>query len=259
MKRFILSVIVAGLMAQFAFADGHDDDLMYSCNPVVHKAVVSNLQTVRKMNRETWLKLRQDFKRAVYRAFTPTQRKNLWLGKFAELRQLPWSQEELAHIKKVEDFMNEHDEIYADKKLTDEEENVIDLFFANWSKEAESSLGWDRRIAISIAGTPCRTTDTKGSVELVKKGLVLKYKDEDVSVYGESAPTDIIDTTDYTGGTIAPEDTTSTDGVIECNCADEFLQDFCIPLSCDSKWIKCIIKEKACGWGWNKDCNGLCI
>ena len=220
MKRFIFSVIVAGLIAQFTFAcDRNDDDLMYSCNPVVHKAVVSNLQTVRKMNRETWLKLRQDFKRAVYRAFTPTQRKNLWLGKFAELRQLPWSQEELAHIKKVEDFMNEHDEIYADKKLTDEEENVIDLFFANWSKEAESSLGWDRKIAISIAGTPCRTTDTKGTVELVKKGLVLKYKGSDTPVAGES------DTTDESGETIVSEDSISMAEAIDCIFMDENLQD----------------------------------
>lgn len=219
MKKFIISIIVAGLIAQFAFADSHDDGLMYSCNPVVHKAVVSNLQTVRKMNRETWLKLRQDFKRAVYRAFTPTQRKNLWLGKFAELRQLPWSQEELAHIKKVEDFMNEHDEIFSDEKLTDEQQNVIDLFFANWSKEAERSLGWDRRIAISIAGTPCRTTDTKGTVELVTKGLILKYKESDMPVSGES------DTTDESGETIVPEDSTGMAEAIDCSLMDEDLQD----------------------------------
>ena len=119
----------------------------------------------------------------------------------------------------MEDFINEHDEICSDEKLTDEQQNVIDLFFANWSKEAESSLGWDRKIAISIAGTPCRTTDTKGTVELVKKGLVLKYKGSDTPVAGES------DTTDESGETIVSEDSISMAEAIDCIFMDENLQD----------------------------------
>lgn len=260
MRSFVIYVMLTVLSIQLLFAcDDKNDSLMFSCNPVVQKAVASNLSTVRKMKRTDWLKFRQDFKRALYRAFTPAQRKEIWIDKFKELKNLDWSKEELLHIKKVEDFMCTHEELFTDKKLTDEQQNAIDMFFLNWTKEGELNLGWDKTIAISIAGTPCRTTDTHGSVEIVNKGLVLKYKKGVMFMDNESDTIESVDTTDYIGGGVEPNDTTGLSEKWECECADKVLNDFCIPLSCDSKWIKCEIKDKGCGWAWQVECNGLCI
>ncbi len=246
MFALILSHVVLGCSV-------NEDRLQYSCDPAINKLVSTNLPIVWKMNRTVWLKLREDFKRAVYRAFTPLQRKELWIAKFAELQSLNWTEKERAHIAEAEQFFMQHNELYSNAKLSDEESNMIDLFFATWMKSAESELGWDKGIAISVAGTPNRIVDTKGTIEIVKRGLMLDYK-KGVVLYDN---VEVIDTADYTGGEL-PDDTTGLSSSTDCHCTDKVLSDFCFPLTCTSNWVKCNVTEKGCGWGWQQTCNGVC-
>lgn len=258
MRKTSLTVLIVSFFFQVLFGcSSKDDDLLYSCNPVINRSVAENLPIVWKMNRTVWLKLREDFKRAVYRAFTPAQRKSLWMGKFTELKTLNWTEKEKSHILKAEKFFMEHDKMYSNDKLSDKEANEIDLFFATWLKEAECQLGWDKSIAVSIAGTPNHTVDTKGTIEIIKKGLILDRKKKVISWNSDVDTSEIVDTTYYVGGEIIG-DSTGLGASIDCHCSDKVLNDFCFPLTCTSSWIKCNVSEKGCGWGWNQPCDGVC-
>lgn len=258
MKKVSLIVLVTSVFFQVLFGcSSNQDDLLYSCNPIINKSVSVNLPIVWKMNRAVWLKLREDYKRAVYRAFTPQQRKQLWIEKFNEVKGLNWTKGEMDHIIKAENFFKEHDELYSNDKLSDKESNDIDLFFAMWLKDAETQFGWDKKIAVSIAGTPNYTVDTKGTIEIITKGLILDSKRKRILNSSEIDTIESVDTTGYIGGEIL-DDTTGMAATVDCHCSDKVLNDFCFPLTCTSSWIKCNATEKGCGWGWQQSCDGVC-
>ena len=62
------------------------------------------------MSRSNWLEADAELSVPMYRAFKPEQRFNFWMEKFKEVKQLPWSDAELAHISDAEDFLKGHRE-----------------------------------------------------------------------------------------------------------------------------------------------------
>ena len=248
--RKLLTMIIMLLCYSTNLACQDIKEKVYCCDSAINKAVIDNLPNIRQMDRSQWLKLREDFKTPVYRAFTPEQKHELWKGKFVEVKQLPWTKAELEHINKAIKWVETHPFLWSDRKSTDEELNELDLFFTKWTIEAEEKLNWDKRVAIALFQTPDRVLDTKGTLEITKTGLILKP----ISKASIEDPGLEMDTTDIDFPCID-----NPDKAIKYHCTDQVFFDGCGTNTCDSHWIKCEIVEKGCGWMDGYDCNGLCI
>lgn len=75
-------------------------------------------------------------KKAAYGALKKEQRINFWNRKFDNVLTLNWSQEEQKHILKARNFVMEHQDYFSGKDLTDEQQNIVDLFCYEWSEIA---------------------------------------------------------------------------------------------------------------------------
>ena len=251
--RKLLAMIIMLLYYSTNLACQDIKEKVYCCDSAINKAIVDNLPNIRQMDRSQWLKLREDFKTPVYRAFTPEQKHELWEGKFVEVKQLPWTKAERKHINKAIKWVKTHPFLWSDRKSTDEELNEMELFFTKWTIEAEEKLNWDKRVAIALFQTPDRVLDTKGTLEITKTGLILKP----ISKASLEDPGLEVDTTDIE----TPSDTTDiteTEEELFCSCHEGSIVTLCFPLSCERSWMPCKVTEKGCGLWWNQECNGLC-
>ncbi|WP_297251054.1 bacteriocin fulvocin C-related protein [uncultured Prevotella sp.] len=221
-KIFLLSASSIALCAC-----NQDDERVYSCDKTINKWVSNHLAEIHQMDRNDWLKTNQSISRAVYSAFTPNQKLSFWKEKFIELKNIAWSEEELAHIKKVESFVLTNKDLFEDTKLTDDQLDVLDSFFYKWVKEAENNLGWDKAMCIAIAGSGNTVINRKGELRAL--------------------PTN-------SGGNVMSASTEAG-----CNCNTSVLSDFCGvagPGGCED--TNCDGSDFGCGWIWVQDCNGTC-
>lgn len=156
---FFLTFIISIL----SFSSCSEGEHTYSCNKSVDTWVKENLPTIQKMTRADWLHTDSAVNIAIYRAFTPQQKIKFWQDKLQEVKQLSWSKEELAHIKKVEDFINSHTE-YFEKRLSDEQLDNLDNFAYEWQEYAIKNLGWSKDICRAIIGTGNKVKNTQGEI-----------------------------------------------------------------------------------------------
>ena len=203
----------------FASCSSDDFDKTYSCNKTTDIWVKENLSLIRKMERKDWLKANASRSRAIYRAFTVDQKKNFWNDKFSEVEKLSWRPEELAHIKKAESFVKEHEYLFSGDKLTDEQLNEVDMFFYKWQQYAIEKLGWNKKQCIAIAGSGNKMKNKNGDIVALQSTSIKDQKD--------------------------------------CNCNTGMLSDFCgstgpcIETPCSSA-------DYGCGWVLVQSCNGEC-
>lgn len=82
------------------------DELMFSCDKGIDNWVKDNISDIQEMSRAEWNKLSYSEQIAVFRAFTPEKKFAFWAEKFEELKQLPWTPAELAHIERERGHCN---------------------------------------------------------------------------------------------------------------------------------------------------------
>lgn len=209
------------------YACSQDEERIYSCDKNINKWVNSHIAEIHNMNRNDWLKTNQSIGRAVYNAFTAEQKFSFWKEKFQELKKIPWKDGELLHIEKAEKFIFSHRDIFTDRKLTDDQLDVLESFFYSWMKEAEETLGWNKSMCIAIAGTGNMVLNREGDLQALP---------------------------DNSGGKMLSASTESN-----CNCNTGITSDFCGvagPGGCED--TNCDGSDFGCGWIWLQDCNGTC-
>lgn len=228
-RKFCLMELLSFGVAFFSLLScTQEDEHVYSCNKYVNEFVKKNLDEIHQMTRKDWLKTDPTMGRAVYIAFTASQKYNFWEEKFAELKSLSWSEKEMKHIVLAENFLKTHKNLFNEGPLSSSEEDDLDLFFYKWVKDAETNLGWNKNICYSIVATGEKVADTKGNLivpPLGKSGVVKPYGVE---------PT--------------------------CNCHIE--SDFCglgnsLRLECGDD-PNCNPSDGGCGWFLAQSCNGKC-
>lgn len=221
--KFLLSMIGLSI-----FSCGNDERITYSCNPTENKWVHENLAEIRCMTRAQWNVLSENLKIPVYRAFPQQQKVNLWLGKLQEVLMLEgWSEDEREHINDVISFIVGHQDIFNDKGLTEEQENVVDLFCYRWTETAKERFGWDRSVIRSIIVSPNKVLDTKGTLA---KSLVVSTR----ASKAEGSNTD----------------------VDNCNCNTS--DNWCEHAFPDCEDVPCEGSYHGCGWFLVKQCDGIC-
>lgn len=129
------------------------DDNIYSCDDVINAWAQENILEIRSMSRAQWKKLPAEKKHAAYVAFTQQQKINFWKDKLTGLMTQDWSKEELDHIKLVYDFIIEHPSFFNNDGLTEEQENILELFFYKWSDIAKNKLGWNMKLIFAMVAS----------------------------------------------------------------------------------------------------------
>lgn len=163
MRKFILFGML-GFMTLITSCS-QSEEIFYSCDKTQDEWVKENLSEIRQMTRSEWLQVDMSLSHPIYRAFTPQQCINFWRDKFNETKKLPWTDEELAHIQKAEDFMNSHLDFFYDE-LTPEQEDELELFFYKWQKYGVEQLGWKENVATAIMATGYKLENTKGDLAI---------------------------------------------------------------------------------------------
>ena len=145
------------------FGEVHNEEIS-DCKGMLFfgKWAKENISTIQKMSRNEWNQLEAKKKRAAYVGFTQQQRIKFWHEKLEELKSLDWTQEELAHIMLVGKFIDEHNEFFLGKKLTDEQSDNLYRFCYTWIQEGIEKFGWTKATAVSIIGTGNAVTDKGG-------------------------------------------------------------------------------------------------
>lgn len=113
--------------------------------------------------------------------------KSFWKQKFEEIKNLEWSDLELQHIQKAENFLIVNEKWIFAKNLSNEDLDKIDSFFYSWQKYAKEKLNWDQAVIYGIAGTGYPMMDKKGTLQINKKKRL--YMDNLHSNEGEDIKT----------------------------------------------------------------------
>lgn len=215
---FLLTVLMTSL-----FISCSNEGNLYSCDRKMNEWVTDNLSEIQLMDRSDWLKCDLSTGVVLYRAFTPKQRKELWQAKIKEVKLLPWTNKELAHIQQIEDFINTYDELFEQEK-SEEFYEYMEIFMYKWQQYAKNNLGWTDKICIAIAGTGYKMLGINGDIDIPVK--------EQMS------------STTKAGG---------SEGSCHCNTT----YDFCTgSYSCED--VNCTSSSIGCGWFLAGQCNGRC-
>jgi len=210
------------LIAVAFFTSCNHDDLQYSCDPVIDAWTKAHIQEIQVMNRADFLNLDYARQKAVFNAFTPQQRMNLWKTKLEETLQLEWTASECIHIetalnmviKNVEWFNNNRSQEIMDR---------IEIETYKWYDYAITNLQWDIETIYAIAGTPL-------SVVIGKDELLV------VEAHSEERGRQKCDCTLF--------DATSS---VNCGSGKK-----CNDPDCSDQ------THFGCGWFWMRFCDGIC-
>lgn len=226
-------VIFGGTVLCFSMfmSCSEDSDTVYSCDKQVDAWVKANVAEVRTMTRKQWKGLSNRVNIAVYRAFKPEQKVRFWEEKLKEVKEMDWTRNELEHIQKVEVFLSTRHNLFENRKLTTKEIDELETFFYKWQQEAEQNLGWDKKVAYSIAATGLSLKDKKGNVEYRKKSLRSSAM---MSAAAEPSPEKL-----------------------DCNCKIEN-PIACFPAGPTCDETDCSSVNYGCGWLLLQSCDGRC-
>lgn len=166
----IKSVIVA-MVIGLIMCSCESYEPKYSCDTNVDAWVKDHINEIQKMSRASWLEADAEFSIPMYRAFKPEQRISFWREKFREVKQLPWSDTEIAHICKAEQFSESHQNMFYDERLSDEQLDEIELFLYSWAEQAKKEFGWTDDVIISIIASGNKVLDTHGTLKPLKNNI----------------------------------------------------------------------------------------
>jgi hypothetical protein bacD2_10672 len=220
MKRITFAL----LTFLFAFASCEQDtEPVYSCNKDANAWVKKNLTKVQKMKRSEWQVMEEEYGRAAYNAFTPEQKLRFWEEKIGQTLKLPWNEKEIAHIHLLKDYIINHAYIFENRELSNEEKDEFELFFYEWTKNAQQELGWTKKTIGAIAASGYDVEDKQGNIKTTRsKNMSLA--------------------------------TMSTATESKCHCNIE--HSFCEIWECQKS--NCEDSAHGCGWLLVQSCNGRC-
>jgi len=215
-------VILIFLIA-FCMYSCTDGDVQYSCDRELDSWIKNHLSEIQTMNRDAWLNTEEALEIPVYRAFTPTQRLSFWNDKFEEVKKLPWTPDEIAHIELVQQFVNEHSNFFRYEPITDDENDIVDAFVYRWKLVANEKFGWTDEVVKSIIASGRTVINTSGELQPLAKSRSQAILPMSVEYI--------------------------------CGCNKE--HDFCeYELECVTG--ECNLVSSGCGWLFFQECNGRC-
>lgn len=179
LKTFIVTVAIG-----LCLSSCESNEPKFSCDDNVESWVKNHLGEVQSMTRSEWLKSDPRYSLAMYRAFTHEQRVEFWREKFNEVKQLSWTDSEIAHIAEAERFFENHLDLFNGEKLLDSQLDEVELFLYKWSEKAEEEFGWNKDVVYAIVASGNKVMDTNGNIDqmtVTRAGNILSSKTESAS------------------------------------------------------------------------------
>lgn len=213
------------LLLTFCFAmilTSCKDENHYSCDPEIEIWTKANLSEIKQMSTAEFIKLDPSKQIAVYRAFDPNQKIQLWQEKITELLQMDFTEKERLHIQQLSDVLETKSYWFSDFRgqsntRSQEIQNEIDIYVYRWTTYAKEELYWDDEFLYKIAGNP--------------------------------NPPSVID--EIAANNMMPE---TLAAIEECRCQTSW--EACKPFDCVKG--NCEVVGKGCGWLLLQECNGRC-
>jgi hypothetical protein len=225
-------IVIVAIVA--SFVAGCQQEEYYSCNPEEDAIVKGNIVEIREMSSTEWFTVSENFKRPVFRAFTPIQKQNLWIDKLNKtIESFQWSGLEKEHIALLRDYVVDHPELFSSTD-TLVRKNCRD-FRESWFAYAQDSLGWTTQQISSIAYSPNQLLNQSG-----------------VLAHTRTNPSQIFVVNEVP----LPEVVRLKSGAEkDCNCNQA--HDFCSHLE-ECKNRHCELTVYGCGWLWLAQCDARC-
>lgn len=164
-----LKSIIVAMVIGFALYSCESNEPKYSCDQDVDAWVKDHIEEVQEMTRASWLESDAEVSLAMYRAFTPKQRLTFWNEKFQEVKRLPWSNAEIEHISKAQEYINSHADVFDDVLKNEKNMDQLELFLYEWSEVAKRDFGWTDEVVNAMVASGNRMIDTKGTLSPMKK------------------------------------------------------------------------------------------
>lgn len=206
---------------------------VYSCNPNLDKEIRTNLEIIRQMTRADLVKMDDiHYQKAAFRAFSPEQRKTIWMEKIDEVMLLDWNDIEKRHIELLYSFLDKYEKIFSEG-FAERQQNELLIETYRWAEYAKDSLGWNDKIINAMVGNPNKMLTKTGNIEeKTVNNKIMKTRSE-----GEFG---------------------------DCECNSDYKEDdSMIIYDCDRKdgcfgFSDCHQSSYGCGMFWGNPCNGIC-
>lgn len=148
------------------------EEMFYSCNPIVNEWAEENLDEISKMERKNWLTTKDvQYRMAIYVAFSPEQKFSFWEGKLNEVLKLNWSQNEHEHIVSLLEYVKANKEIFNPEGF---DEDSFDKFIYLWIEKSKEEFAWNSSIIYAIIASGEKMIDTKGTLEVYEDGNIVQ-------------------------------------------------------------------------------------
>lgn len=225
LKKILFSL--GAIVALFCTIISCSKDEIYSCDPIINKWTKSNLKSIKSMTRANFVEVNDiERQRAIYNAFTPEQRINIWLGKINDIQQFNWSEDEQTHLEGLKSIINAYSKIFGgDETVTQEENDAFELDIYRWIYYAETTLNWSKKLIGNVIYTPLTIADKEGNLAYIPENSPMAMHASE-------------------GGTTPV-----------CQCAPG---DWACPGTCTTT-LACRRVEMGCGRLWNFPCTGMCV
>ena len=201
------------------------DDSFYSCDPNINSWIKSHLTEIGQMSRNDLIVKKPSVQVAIFRAFSSSQRFQLWNDKIDEVLELGWSDQEQSHILTLRVTLKE--EWFTDEFKRDSlKSQQVHLFLKNWCLEGMARFGWTKKLIGGMVARTERLTNKQGTLE--------------------------------TNGLESTRAAIATDSEDSCNCNQS--DDWCPQVggSGRCKNETCSGSSWGCGTLWLDPCNGIC-
>lgn len=147
----------------------NEEEETYSCNKKLNNWAHKNISSIRSMQRETWLKLDENYKNTAYSAFTADQKMLFWKDKIRETLEFDWTEQEADHIYKLYTYLDERPDFFTVEYISNPENlaNYVE-FIKTWKRDAIYNLDWTEEQVYAICYTGNRLVNKAGDIELMK-------------------------------------------------------------------------------------------
>ena len=154
MKKLLVKIVIL-IVIVCSLASCAKDELFYSCDTEVDMWVKSNIAEINNMSRADWLAISDhNLQRAVYAAFTSSQKEALWIGKIEEVLTLDWTEKERQHLQSVLDMISIYSSIFFTNEPNSEEIDKRVIIEYRWEEYARTELGWSDELLYNLIYTP---------------------------------------------------------------------------------------------------------